>query len=67
MCYLKSPVNGQNYILSNRTIISEEELIKTLTQSNTTYSSPIINENFIGYAMLLGVYSLFFYKLIVTM
>jgi hypothetical protein len=54
-------------MLANRLLVREDYLIANMRASNTTFSSPIINESQLGYAMLLGLYSYFCYKLIMNM
>ena len=64
LCQLKNPKGGTSYVLSSRSLINTEELIKTLRQTNTTFSSPLINESHVGWVIVLCVYSFLFIKMI---
>ena len=44
ICYFKNSVEGMKYFVSIRTLIEERELLQILTENNTKYKSPMINE-----------------------
>ena len=64
LCQLSNPKAGSTYVLSSRSLINTEELIKTLRQTNTTFSSPLINESHIGWLIVLCIYAFLFFKMI---
>ena len=40
--YYKNPALG--YAIANKTLLNEEDIVKNLNFSGTTYNAPIINE-----------------------
>jgi hypothetical protein len=65
LCYLKNPKAGQSkYVLTSRSLINAEELLKHLRDSNTTYGAPLINESHIIWTVVGILYSLLFLKMI---
>lgn len=67
LCYFKSPSEGMQYCLANRSLLAEEEVANALKASDVTYSSPILNESHIAYGIILGFYSYFCYKLVINL
>eukprot|EP00347_Sterkiella_histriomuscorum_P003112 403365543 len=67
ICYFKSPQQGMQYCIANRSLISEEGLAQSLHTSQTTFTSPLINETQIGYLMAAGIYSYIVYRLITNL
>lgn len=64
LCYLKNPKGVETYVLSSRSLINTEELVKTLRSTNTTFSSPLVNESHVGWLIILAIYSVLIIKMI---
>mmetsp|Transcript_37526 Transcript_37526/g.36079 ORF Transcript_37526/g.36079 Transcript_37526/m.36079 type:complete len:149 (+) Transcript_37526:145-591(+) len=64
--YYTSKQTGE-YFFSNRLLVNENQLTNLLTKNKIEYSSPIIDESHVAYALAIGLYSYFCYKLIMKM
>jgi hypothetical protein len=58
--YYKNPELG--YAITNHTLLKGEEVARALTESKTTFSSPLINEEHAAYGVMFGIYSYICYK-----